>query len=283
MVNETDRRNFLGASEAGSVLGLSKYKTPLALWMEKKGMVPPSPPSIPARAGNALEELVISLFEEKTGLSVEDRQKEFLSPSHPYLACHVDGLVDEPAIVEAKTTGGPEGWGEDGSSDVPFVYIAQTAVQMHLSGFDLAYIPVLIGRSDFRIYRIERDLELEALIIPRLVEFWEKNVLGGIQPDPVSEDDIRTLFPKSKENAIEADERIENLYRDLLETKKALSVLEERKDFQETAIKLFMAENDTLVDRNGNKLCTWKSGDRKGYTVAPTVVRTLRMSSKKEK
>lgn len=278
-----DRRNFLGASEAGSVLGLSKYRTPLALWMQKRGMIPPDPPSIPARAGNALEELVISLFEEKTGLSVGDRQKEFLSPSHPYLACHVDGLVDEPAIIEAKTTGGPEGWGEDGSSDVPFVYIAQTAVQMHLSGLDQVYLPVLIGRSDFRIYRIERDLELEALIIPRLVDFWEKNVLGGIQPDPVSEEDIRTLFPKSKENSIEASPEIEDVYRDLLETKKAISQLEEREKFQETALKLFLGENDTLVDRNGNKLCTWKTSDRKGYAVAPSIVRTLRMSAKKEK
>ena len=95
----TDRSKYLGASEAGAVLGLSPYRTPLRVWQEKTGQIVQDPPGIPMRAGNALEALVLDLFTEKTGEAVAFRQAEYSDSANPFLVCHVDGIAGEAICI----------------------------------------------------------------------------------------------------------------------------------------------------------------------------------------
>lgn len=54
---------------------------------------------------------------------------------------------------------------------------------MNVLNRDFAYIAVLIGGQKFIWKKIERDQELIDIITERLVEFWEANVLQGIEPE----------------------------------------------------------------------------------------------------
>ena len=63
------RRQSIGGSDAGAVLGLNKYNSPYALWAEKTGKVIPEDISDneAVRLGNDLEEYVAKRWQEATG------------------------------------------------------------------------------------------------------------------------------------------------------------------------------------------------------------------------
>ena len=64
-----------------------------------------------------------------------------------------------------------------------------------------ADLAVLIGNSDFRVYTIERDMELEGLILSHAQHFWHEHVLGKKPPEPISVQDASILFPKEAPNS----------------------------------------------------------------------------------
>jgi predicted phage-related endonuclease len=71
---------------------------------------------------------------------------------------------------------------------------------------EAADLAVLLGNSDFRIYTIERDLELEGLILSHASSFWHEHVLGRTPPKPINSKDAAVLFPKeSPALSVEAD------------------------------------------------------------------------------
>lgn len=253
-----DRSKFLGASEAGAVLGLSPYRTPFRVWQEKVGLVVPDPPGIPMRAGNALESLVLDLFKEDTGISVGDRQAEFQDDDHPFLMCHVDGLSETGEIIEAKTTGSDRGWGTPGTDQIPPVYLAQVTVQMYLAGLRVAYVPVLIGREDFRIYKVERDEELEAMILPKLVKFWTEHVETKTPPPPVTLNDLYEAFPRHESRQVAATEAVVRAVRGLARVKEEIKALEAMKEEHEKVILEAMGSADELV-HEGKVLATWRT------------------------
>ena len=261
-----DRTKFLGASEAGAVLGLSPYRSPFKVWQEKTGQIVPDPPGIPMRAGNALESLVLDLFSEQTGKTVGDRQAEFVDKSNPFLVCHVDGLAED-AVIEAKTTGSDHGWGKEGTDEIPRVYLAQVVMQMYLSGAKMAWVPVLIGREDFRIYKVERDEELENLIIPRLVDFWQNHVIPVIPPDSMTLEDVRERFGREEIGIKEATEEVAQACFRLEDLKRDIKTLEEEKEKCEVLILGSMGTAAELT-YNGRVLATWKSQTTKRLNTA---------------
>jgi predicted phage-related endonuclease len=67
---------------------------------------------------------------------------------------------------------------------------------MAITGIDKTDLAVLFGNSDFRIYEVARDLELEALVIAKANIFWNEHVLKDIPPPVQSEADCQNLFSK---------------------------------------------------------------------------------------
>ena len=86
--------------------------------------------------------------------------------------------MGENAILECKTANqflGKEWEGEE----VPLSYLCQVQHYMNVLNKDYCYIA---NRWSTSGKRIERDQELIDTITEQLVEFWETNVLGGIEP-----------------------------------------------------------------------------------------------------
>ncbi len=106
----------------------------------------------------------------------------FEHPLHPFLRANIDrDVVGENAILECKTANqflGKEWEGEE----VPLSYLCQVQHYMNVLNKEYCYIAVLIGGQKFIWKQIERDQELIDTITEQLVEFWETNVLGGIEP-----------------------------------------------------------------------------------------------------
>ena len=64
------RKQGIGGSDAAVVCGISRYKSPVELWMEKTGQLPAQETGEAAYWGNLLESLGREEFTKRTGIPV---------------------------------------------------------------------------------------------------------------------------------------------------------------------------------------------------------------------
>jgi putative phage-type endonuclease len=215
---ERTRPLGLGGTDIGAILGLSPYKTPLQLWSELiSGEQPADRDLIHLRFGQHAESFIASEYERETDLFTAIHSPTLFHKKHGFMFGHVDRFVldtpDTPAVVDGTITANKllecktssafnkNDWGEPGTDHVPPLYLVQCAWYMAITECQSADLAVLIGNSDFRIYTIERDLELEGLILSHAQHFWHEHVLGKKPPEPISVQDASILFPKEAPNS----------------------------------------------------------------------------------
>lgn len=207
-----DRTKYIGGSDIGAILSLSKYRTPLQVWLEKTGKETNQVDSLPMRFGSFAEEFVAREYSKATGEDLLHDESIYIHPTHSFMSAHIDRFVlgDESKskdagadrapckILECKTANpfSQHEWGEAGSDQVPMSYLAQCIWYMAITGMAKTDLAVLFGNSDFRIYHIERDLELEALVLDKAAHFWHACVLADIAPAAQSQADYQALFTK---------------------------------------------------------------------------------------
>lgn len=177
------RRSGIGASEAGAVLGLSPFRTPTEVWLEKVGLSEPQADSPALEWGRRLEPVVLAKYAETAGVLLTPASGPARHPGVPVLFATPDAVRPDGALVEAKTTTSDEGWGEPGTDEVPEHYLVQVAVQMACCGAPACEVAVLnLRRRAFAVYHVERDLDLEAVLLPRLAAWWEQYVVLRTPP-----------------------------------------------------------------------------------------------------
>lgn len=196
-----ERGGYLGGSDAASALGLSRWGSPLSVWAEKTGQLPPREiDSEAAELGTELEDYVSRRFSRKTGKTVHRVNETIFHPTYPFLAANIDRrVVGEKAILEAKTT---SAWKakEWGGEDIPTEYVIQVMHYLAVTGAERAYVAVLIGNQDFKWKVIERDDRSLTDLVEREVYFWREFVEKKVMPvvGKRDEDTLSGLFPQAE-------------------------------------------------------------------------------------
>lgn len=250
------RRTGIGGSDAPAVAGVSEWRTPLDVYLEKRGELVNSETQ-PMRWGQLLEPVVRQEYADRTGRTVVVPQGIYRHPEHSFAIVSLDGIADSERLYEGKTARTPDGWGKPGTDEIPIAYMLQVQHGMLVTGLPVADIAVLIGGQDFRIYTVEADAELQALLLGVETEFWQR-VLSAEPPAPVTREDVRRRWAISSGTAKEATSEVAVLVRRLASYKAVMSVLDEQAEEIETAIQQHMADADTLTDGD-RVLATWKN------------------------
>lgn len=259
------RLNYICGSDCATILGLNPWSNRVALWQEKtRQIVPEDISHKPAvMAGNFLEPAVRKWFEAHTGLKVTEEPNLIVHPIHKWMAGNIDGWVgdNKKEILEIKTTSCDKGWGRNGENKIPDNYLCQITHYMAVTCADVCHVAVLIRGTDFRVYRYERNIELEDIIIEKEQAFW-KLIQEEIPPQIKSSDEVLSFHGyKSKEQAIVSTQVVDAYIGELESLKQDIEKLQIKKDCVENRIKLFMGENDTLLDMNGKIAITWKQAN----------------------
>lgn len=171
------RRQGVTASEIASVMGLAPdtWPSPYALYHRKRGDLPDIEDTIALRVGRHFESLVCELFSDARPqlYLVGDGRELYAHPTRPWQLATPDSLVyegrgDSPvAVFEAKTAASYDGWGPDGSDEIPVHYRCQVLWQCDVTGVDSWFLACLFTHSRaLRIYegvigsQAEADLEV---------------------------------------------------------------------------------------------------------------------------
>lgn len=258
------RRNSIGGSEIAAVVGMSRYRAPLAVWAEKTGVIKKAVEDNEKMLwGRILEGPVKKHFSDVTGYKTIEIPHILASYQYPFLTCNLDGIcIDDQGqtcVLEIKTASYATEW-ENGS--IPVEYLLQVQHYLYITGLQSAYIAVLIAGSDFRYQRIERNDNIINAIESRAIEFWINNVQKNLPPTPSAADnDLMTkLFPKANPSTVTLDESFDTMLAEIEDIKKLQKELKEKQDEIEAKIKMALGENE--VGLIGEWQVSWKQTNR---------------------
>lgn len=277
------RRQGIGGSDVSAIVGLSKWSTPLSVWLDKSGLyTPEDDPSEAMEWGSILEPVVADEFSRRSGIPTTPYRFLLAHPEHPWMLANVDRLitadpvvmVDEPGIYEGKTVNAFQRgeWGTDEDPKVPDHAALQAHHYLAVTGLPYAYVAVLIGGQRLVWRRIERDEDLISRLIDLEWEFWQR-VEGGDPPAPTEEDasllgDLWTPDPDS--TVVLSDAAIEALAR-REQAKAEEKAAKARAAEAQAQIQLELGEAEYGVAADGTVLCSWKrveASERKATVVA---------------
>ncbi len=105
-----DRTKYIGGSDIGAILGLSSFRSPIDVWLEKTGKAAKQPDSLSLRFGSFVEEFVANEYTKATGFCLRHDESIYTHPNYPFMGAHIDrfihtdGLEEPPTkILECKT------------------------------------------------------------------------------------------------------------------------------------------------------------------------------------
>lgn len=194
------RRSGLGASEIAAVLGLSTFRAPIDVFLEKRGRADDQPDTMYTLWGRLHEATIAKQYAVEFGVTLSEAETYALVDA-PWARATPDRFVLAPNgdtwLLECKTTDKRNAhlWGESGTDELPMAYLTQAMWQMLVTGFRRCDIAVLIGGNDFRHYMIHFDEDLAQTMFDRARDFWFNHVLANVEP-PITGPNADALLAK---------------------------------------------------------------------------------------
>lgn len=274
------RRQGIGASDVAAILGISPWDSPWSIWADRLGLLPPKDVTEEMEAGHWLERSVGPWFAHRTGLTIVGEQVCCERPGS-IARCSVDLLVADgsanqgaDALTQIKTAGFGKKW-----STIPEHYQAQAQWEMYVTGIDVEFFAVLMGRR-LDIHELKRDQADIDFMVERVDEFWNDHVVTG-DPPPTDGSDatmraLAAVYPEATPGKsvelVGPDLAALQQWQDAKATKSAAVALE-----KEAAAMLQAALGDAEeATVGGQRVLTWREQTRKSYVVEESTFRVLR-------
>jgi putative phage-type endonuclease len=296
-----ERKGGIGGSDAAGVCGVSKWKTPLKVYLDKTSEFVEQEENPLFERGHVLEPLVRGQFSLMTGKEVKIPKNMIKADKNPFMLANMDGyLPEEKTIVEIKTanyfTKGD--WGEPFTDQIPNDYLIQVQHYLTVCKMLKVYVVVLFGDEkmfkmlmtlvkkcgvgevlkedlplDIQIYEVRTHDVLSKRLIDIERSFWFDHVQKREAPAWDGIDDIKALFPKAQEGKkIAATEDDFEVIREIQEEERVLKEItkphEEKIELLKCKLQARIGDAEELVDFEGKKVASWKNTARSLFDAA---------------
>ena len=261
------RSKGIGASEAGTVLGLNPWETPYQLWRRKKGIDPPTVENFAMKAGHYLEDAVSKFYADESHCQIIKASTDdftILDPDCPILRVSPDRTFwrngakhneAEKSILECKTTQmtiDPE--------DVPKHWFCQLQMNLGVGEYKDGALAWLTMGRDFGYLDVDFDPDFFGWMKGEITDYWNKYIIGDEIPTAITADDVLLKFSRHSagKEIMATEEIIEQIDR-LKDIKSQAKEFETEQKEIEGNLKLFFEDAESIVDGNGKTLATWKA------------------------
>jgi len=240
----------IGGSDVGAILGLSKWKTPLQVWEEKKGIAPPQEETPAMKRGILLEPSVIKDWEIETKRVAKEEKAIHFHPEHDILLANTDSLILDngdgmgTGILEAKTVAEIAYSAWDGN--IPIYYYVQLQHYLNVMGLKWGEFSIwILGWGiDSDRFPVVRDETLIDNMTNELMEWWMNHIVKDIPP-PMKEADT-ALAKALTGSRVEATDKMLSICNDLNAARAEHKRAEERKDVLAATVKEYMQDSESL-------------------------------------
>jgi putative phage-type endonuclease len=181
-----ERRKAIGASDVAAILGISPYTTGWTIWAEKLGLLTRWHGNQATMLGHHFERTVLHVASVRLGCALRTNIRRQCH-GRPITAT-LDAQTELGIPVEAKTAGltGPVTghWGPPDTDQIPEHYLLQVHTQLLCCDeAPYAYLFALIANRGVVRYIVERSETLCDVLVTQLTAWWDKHVIGGVEPD----------------------------------------------------------------------------------------------------
>lgn len=263
MLTDEEARK-IGASDIPSLLGLSEWSGPVALWARVvHGIQGGSNEAMDG--GNVAEEYNRALYRNRTGYALLGPSK-WTHPMYPWMRCSPDDRAitgQGRRLVELKRYNSTHGWGAEGSDVVPAHIWVQVQMQAGVgldngevdeSGVDVS----ALLRGELRLYYVSFLPEVYERCVAAAERFWCDFVVPKRFPDGPNlrllEKDaeaLAALFPKpTTETSLEweaLDEQAQALVARWLKANRARKAWEKQEEALAGKVALLLREAPGLT------------------------------------
>ena len=245
------RRSYVGGSDSGKIMGMSKYGSLLTAYFDKKGQVPFVKRNATER-GKLLEPVIREFTIRELGVQIDTLTKMFVSKEHPFMSANIDGLfiAENPVTIRGVTVQGIGGYEVKSSKtgigfnadEVPDDYYCQVQHYMAVLGLPWFVLSVFETMTDeVNHYYIPRNPEFISKLIEAEKDFWNTYVVPGVIPAPSgieNEDDLITGMYSPTDNVIELTDAEEELCKISIESGTREKEAKKDKETANIALKL---------------------------------------------
>lgn len=246
------RIGFIGGSDIGVIMGMSKWSTPYDLWLRKTKRDTSQTSNISTRAGHALEELILNLYVENTKRTIAT-QVPLRHQTYPQFTGTADAICyDAGIIIDAKASADFGAW-KDGP---PATVVCQMNWYMNLANMSLADVALLSTSTgwSYSVFRLERDQDLIDRMIQAALDFWECCV-KDTPPPATCHEDVMALYPNPEKGSyIVADQDVIDLIKRWSNLHEQVKAGEAEKKSIRDRVAIALGNHDEIVDHDGNKL-----------------------------
>jgi len=216
------RKKYLGASEMAAVLGLSPWKNPHTLWLEKTGQLEDiqTDKQWLFDKGHAKEIIARDKYEALT-------LKKFspvviTNDDFPFISASLDGLSDDGELIEIKFLGLDDYMNVALGTKIPEKYVAQVQCQMALTETDKMTFIGINESDEIAHFTVVRDSAFIDSMMERAKDFWDK----VINNEPIE------IIPLVEDNGLE------DFLRKYVELSEAIKEMTETKEQLKEAISM---------------------------------------------
>lgn len=259
-----ERRKGLGGSDIAALLGLTRYRSPLDVYVDKVGLTEIDDVETDAQMmGHLLEPVIAGIYAEREGVELyEPDVSPVVHPDYPWLRGTPDRLVRGQRLgLEIKTAGHRQEryWGTPGTDQVPPYYAAQAWWYMALFGYDRWDVAVLFAGQRFATYHLTRDRDVERNMLELAEWFWTKHVEPRIPPEPMERDGpaLALVHPTDDGRLETGTDSVVLTAAELSRVKAEQAELDEVRLALESKLKARIGDHAGYALPNGGKV-TWK-------------------------
>ena len=270
--HDTDSRNLgIGTSDASTVMG-EGFRSRIQLWEEKTGRTEKTDFfSEKAFWGTELEETIlrnIPKLMQVRGFEFDNHKilkdgktywnKELQINNNPFIYGHLDGRIGlEVAEIKFQSGFSYKDWEK---FYVPKYYYWQ----------GICALAVVPNAPSWRIYSlcngeiVWRTLHREEVqddidsFLSKAEEFWRKNVLEGVMPDPETEEDLIRAYEEENLKTVVMKPHIEAKLDEAERLKNQAELTLNRSKKLKFQAKLALGDADEVIDEDGTVLYTYR-------------------------
>lgn len=260
------RSRGIGGSDVSAILGLSRWKSPRDVWLEKTGRVQEKTRTWPMLRGIALEPFLIEWFEDHERVKVHRPVPTQRNRDTPWMLVNLDGAGADESIIEVKTA---NWWMREEWEDGQVADHAELQAQwgMAVVGYDRAWVIAAISDADPTWTPLTRDDALIGTMREACGRFWHDHVLADKEP-PAGAIDLPELRKRRSEpqSVYLGDDESDSLAREYLAANEREKAAKLAKEEAQARLLQHLGDVETLVV-DGKVAATRKTIHKNEYTV----------------
>lgn len=283
-----ERREGIGGSDVGSIMGANPYRSPIACYKDKLGEMPPVEVNHAMEWGNLLEDVIGMKYADMNNIKfhgnidpithppdwdqpfngVMYKPDTMRSEKNEWAYAHPDFYIFTPAGkhgIEIKTVG--EGiykkyWAEGEIPPWQYYQVVWYSMVTKINKWTMVgFAPHLrLSKDPMLIHELDIDLDTQKKVWEKVEYFWEC-VQNKREPEleEYSDQDLRLLYPESNCDVVTSSQYIDTVAKNLFKVRQQLKPLVEQEEIYKNEIKAHMKKGGRLIGQDGSELATYKS------------------------